>query len=298
MYRVPHYTVTDLAISRDYAPWAVRINKNSNVVVVGSIGADACVWWRGSLTRLPMANLPGQYSDYVRPIAHAFGINNAGQIVGATGLSAWIAGDDNYWRAALWRGGNPEDLGQGEALAINDRGQVLIRSEGRGTYLWQRGHRRRLYGGTGYAFNNQGVVIGSTSEGHSLLWQRRQAKLIDGAIRGQRNDAIDINDKGQVVIVTRSESLQNPAHSYLWEKGKLRELGQFSACAINNCGEVVGDRFLWRQGNLYDLNDLLPREDQDPYLSATAINDRGQIVASATLQGKHHMFLLTPIPTK
>jgi len=76
------------------------------------------------------------------------------------------------------------------------------------------------------------------------------------------------------------------------------------ALAINNLGQVVGwselatkDRhaFLFDQGRMIDLNNLIDPSSGWVLRNATAINDRGQIAGSGLHKEKFPAFLLNPI---
>jgi probable HAF family extracellular repeat protein len=82
--------------------------------------------------------------------------------------------------------------------------------------------------------------------------------------------------------------------------------GTFSAArGINNLGVIVGDSltcgeeahhgFVYLNGAMYDLNDLLrPLYQACEILHAIAINDRNEIVAVATIDGRDRAVLLVP----
>ena len=50
--------------------------------------------------------------------------------------------------------------------------------------------------------------------------------------------------------------------------------------------------FLYREGRMQDLNDLIPSGSGWVLEEARAINDRGQIVGFGTFQGRTRAFLL------
>jgi probable HAF family extracellular repeat protein len=82
--------------------------------------------------------------------------------------------------------------------------------------------------------------------------------------------------------------------------------GTFSAArGINNLGVIVGDSltfgeeahhgFVYLNAAMYDLNDLLrPLHQAWEILHAIAINDRNEIVAVATIDGRDRAVLLVP----
>jgi probable HAF family extracellular repeat protein len=53
--------------------------------------------------------------------------------------------------------------------------------------------------------------------------------------------------------------------------------------------------FLYENGNLWDLNQLIPENSGWILKEATDINNDGQIVGSGEIDGEIHAFLLTPI---
>jgi len=103
----------------------------------------------------------------------------------------------------------------------------------------------------------------------------------------------------------------------LWElDGTLTNLGilpgDFAAFAtgINDLGQVVGNNFdsnfdwshgfIWQNGVMTDINALIPADSNLFVISASNINERGQISGMATVQsGPHtgdiHAFLATPV---
>jgi probable HAF family extracellular repeat protein len=110
--------------------------------------------------------------------------------------------------------------------------------------------------------------------------------------------------------------MNNRNHAFIWsvfstfvEIAPLDGHNSNSALGINSSGDVVGASnaceesrcvdpraFLYRDGAVIDLND---RIDQSGWqlLSANAINDRGQIVATGRKGGESFskVLLLTPI---
>jgi probable HAF family extracellular repeat protein len=129
------------------------------------------------------------------------------------------------------------------------------------------------------------------------------------------NIAFAINHSGQIVGKVRKAD-DTTYVAALWQPdGTLINLGilpgDFAAFAtgINDLGEVVGNNydssfnwshgFIWQNGVMTDLNKLIPGDSNLFVISASNINERGQISGMATvLTGPHagdiHAFLATP----
>ena len=91
--------------------------------------------------------------------------------------------------------------------------------------------------------------------------------MIDlGAAPGQPcSTAVDINSRGQIIIDT------------------------------GICGEGGGPGMLWENGQLYDLNSLIPPASGLAVGDVSFINDRGEIAAQGNLpSGAGHAILLVP----
>ena len=93
--------------------------------------------------------------------------------------------------------------------------------------------------------------------------------------------------------------------------GPLKDLGTLggtdsNGLAVNATGQVVGysttvtgatHAFLYSDGRLLDLNDLIPAGSGFTLVDATGINNVGQIASFGdTSDGTEHAFLLTPVP--
>jgi uncharacterized repeat protein (TIGR01451 family) len=91
--------------------------------------------------------------------------------------------------------------------------------------------------------------------------------------------------------------------AYLFSNGTLTDLGTLDGdhsypYGVNNAGQVVGESgghaFLYSNGMLQDLNSLIPADSGWVLNTASAINDKGQIVGTGTFNGQQtHGFLLT-----
>jgi probable HAF family extracellular repeat protein len=130
-----------------------------------------------------------------------------------------------------------------------------------------------------------------------------------------------INGLGQVVGTTNLTSGSEPLAAILWSGGTVQDLGTLpdsplsqgsAALGINGRSELVGGSyyeflcspsschvsmhaFLYRDGAMHDLNDLIPADSGWILEVATAINDAGQIVVSGRhSSGGSGAVLLTP----
>jgi probable HAF family extracellular repeat protein len=252
------------------------------------------LWQFGVMTKLP--TLGG-----ANGVANS--INNRGVVAG---WAESAAPDPNpacpvsQFEPVIWENGAIEKLPtfagdhDGIAAQINDHGQVVGAS------------------GTCGAYNpNSGVYL---VENHALLWENGVATDLGnlggtGGIAG--NHACAINNRGQVV--GHSELTNDTTfHGFLWTKTSgMRDLGTLPgdfaslALGINDGGEVVGASLdanfnpravLWENdGQMADLNTLIPANSGLYLLLAESVNSSGQIIGLAvTSAGVVHGFLATP----
>ena len=250
---------------------------------VGINAAGKIVGWSGSLARATritpsftaadmqnLGTLPGYLASY------AFGINNVGQIVG-------YSYDYNIDHAFLYSDGTMQDLGtlggdQSHAIAINDAGQVV---------------------GDSYTFGDDYY--------YAFLYSGGSMQNIGMLAAAEGNSAANgINASGQVVGDVGG------VKAFLYSGGSIQYLGSLpegftltSATGINDADQIVGraenasgalHAFLWEDGTMQDLNDLIGPSQWDLEYAA-GINDLGQICGTGiNPQGQTDAFLLTPIP--
>jgi probable HAF family extracellular repeat protein len=207
------------------------------------------------------------------PRGRAAGINNAGQIVGDQGADGSSAP-----RAFLWSAGTVIDLGTlggagSEAHAINDSGQVA---------------------GSAHVDGN-GIV-------HAFLYSGEGLTDL-GTLGGKNSMAYGIDDAGEVVGVSQMPD-SGVEHAFLYRQGAMTDLGtlggnQSQAEGINGSGWIVGwsrtaggtvRAFLWKTGQMVDLNSLVTAGQGIWLEEATGINESGQIVANAS---NGHAYLIT-----
>jgi probable HAF family extracellular repeat protein len=254
--------------------------------------------------------------------AEAVDIDEQGRVAGSI---ATAGSGRQAMQAFVWAGGKLRRLGTlplgggadmpnvSEAIAINDRGQIVGTSYVDQNdpvfkpFLWSAGRMTelpcpgaaRMGGAT--AINGRGQVVGwcgdaRPGEGktHAVLWVNAKPRLL-GALGGS-SVAVALNDRGQVVGASGRRA-------FLWQDGRITDLGALRgagttvATAINERGQVAGTSgrhaFIWQSGRLTDLGAL----GRDRFSEAVAINDRGQVVGlsfpsfDARVAGAHRAFV-------
>src|SRR6185295_7921417 len=205
----------------------------------------------------------------------AYGINNAGQVVGTASRHAFVYSNNTITDLVT--------LGANQALDINDTGQVA---------------------GESFTTNAHYVFLYSNGTMTDL-----------GNLGGTYSQAQGTNDIGQVVgpSGTIDDNGAQIFRAFLYSNGSITDLGTLGepnsiAFDINSTGQVVrwsyndGDgaynAFVYRHGSLSNLNNLLDGSGKGWTLEeAIAVTDNGQMVGlGVNPLGLQEAFLLTPIP--
>jgi len=246
------------------------------------------LWQNGTMIALPtVGGNNGQASA----------INNSGQVAGyaENGIadSTCPQGVENFMvdLPVMWDKGIAMALPtingdpDGVAFGINNRGQAVGYS---GTctaanyaVVWENGTATKLRdlgdpGGIAYAINSHNQVVGQAvnSDGTALaaIWQNHTVAALGGLLPGDvASFATSINNRGQVV----GSSFDSRAN---WSHG-----------------------LLWQNGMMIDLNTVFPASSNLYVVSASNINESGQIAGMAVeMSGSHagtivHAFLATPV---
>jgi len=309
------------------------------------------------------------------PSSEAAGLNNLGDVVGASATSSGAA------HAFLSRGGRIADLGTlaggttSAATGINDAG-LIVGTSGINAYgpqfqeftqgfAWQDGSMRAVgalycpcsfnvrYGtSAAFAVSNSGWIVGDSQTSraalrHAFAWRENAMRdlglLVDpqgstfaygvndilevvGAANGRAflerdgvatdlaalpgyaaSSARAVNNRGTAVgsVVDAAGA----SRAVMWDLGAIRDLGTLpgdaasQALAINADGEIAGrsgdtdfshaHAVVWRDGVAIDLNRAFAGSAWT-LLSATAINDVGQIAGVGVHNGERRAFLLSP----
>jgi probable HAF family extracellular repeat protein len=206
------------------------------------------------------------------------------------------------YEAVVW-GPKPGDIRElkpltgdtvGMALWVNDNSQVV--------------------GASGTCANSEPPPLAFGS--HAVLWDADGTAHDLGNLGSTAlNMALAINNQGQVAGVSAVNDQATPAqghHAFRWTTtGGMQDLGTLPGdvasvgTGINDAGDVVGvsldsdgdpSPYLWHNGVMSGLNDLVAGNSSLFLLFSTAINDRGEISGfGVTEKGDVHGFLASPI---
>jgi len=226
----------------------------------------------------------------------------------------------------------------GQASAINNRGEVTGYAETSvidsgcppfkitSAVMWEKGKAVALptvdgdLDGVAFGINDQGQAVGYSGScvaaTHAVVWKNNTAFVLQDLGGTRSNIAFVINNRGQIAGKVRSADGTTYVAALWQPDGTLTNLGILPgdhaafATGINNRGQVVGNNFdssfnwshgfIWQNGAMTDINTLIPADSNLFVISASNINDRGQISGMAFVQnGPHkgdiHAFLATPV---
>jgi probable HAF family extracellular repeat protein len=260
------------------------------------------IWRYGKLTALRA--LPGGRNT------NAFGINDLGEVVGFSEngvrdstCSQATPSQVIRFEAVKWEpNGGMQELRplKGDTVAfsfgINDRGQAV---------------------GSSGTCATQGLPPANVTGRHAVLWEKDGTPVYLGTLGDANNTAFNaassINDLGQVVGT--SQFKDGTVHSFFWTKEThMHDIGTLpgafatiAGCCrtVNNRAEVVGfsidgngsTAFLWKDGQIKDLNTLVPANSHLRLLGAYSINDEGEIAGQGCVMPactEFHAFRATP----
>jgi probable HAF family extracellular repeat protein len=232
------------------------------------------------------------------PFSRANGINASGDVVGFSSETF----DGEYGRAFL--------------VSLKNDARMLDLGTLGGEYAQAR------------SVNDSGFVTGhsqiseKSEASHAFVWQAKTGMLDLGTLAGEYSYGTFINAKNHVVGYSTIDKNNDRVHAFLHDGKEMLDLGSLGgastdmdysyALGINANDQVVGYSYLpsdgpWAvafiyskglKGLMVNLNDLIGDATREYRLDcATAINDKGQIVAIAYVNSAEafHAVLLTPV---
>ena len=307
-------------------------------------GLHAFFWRKGIMTDLGTLGGP---DSFVNVANHT--VSSTGIVLGYSETSISDPNQENFCNVNftknlvclpfVWENGVMTSLPtlggtNGQALGINDRGQIAGQAEGPNfdscspfalevkAVIWREGQIQQVlapFGGSAAvanAINDNGDAVGIagciTGNLYAVLWHH--GTPIDlGSLGGvASNVAFDINNRGQVIGQSDLPG-DTVHHGFLWQNGVMADLDNLpglptsQADGINDQGQIVGFSqaangdgstavaVLWQNGTITDLNTAIPADASLFLMEAVAINDGGQIAGWGRLSnGGIRPFLLTP----
>ncbi|HUI56584.1 MAG TPA: hypothetical protein VLY04_16525 [Bryobacteraceae bacterium] len=204
------------------------------------------------------------------------------------------------FKPVVWQNGNVEELRtypgdpDGNAKAINDRGQAA--------------------GASGECTTFNPIFQTYLQPLHALFWDDGEATdlgTLGGTGHGNGIEALNLNNRGQVIGFSDMPGDIN-FHAFLWSRETgMQDLktvaGDVSSLAIgiNDAGQVVGASldanfntraFVRQDGNLIDLNTLVPADSPLFLFTACSINAEGEItgIAIDKTSGDFHGYVAVP----
>jgi probable HAF family extracellular repeat protein len=311
------YTMTDLGSLGDGVTYGLAINANGQITGYSYSSTEfqvtcppqqyggpkqcfehpyhAFLWSNGTMTDL--GTLGGHFSQGVA-------INLSGEIVGEADTTT--VGD-----SFLWNGTKMVDLGNSwSAEGINDSAQISGGCQQ--ACIYNNGTFTQLPNPSGLTcnggpINNNGAVIGgctdstsnATSKQYVMLWQNGTPTDL-GNLGGPQIRTTALNNSGQVQVTGFGQTSTDANHAFLWQNGAMTDIGaafypdELYPAGINDNGVVVGGPFIYSNGTLQNLNNLIPPGSGFTLDDATGINDKGQIVVNGSNGIQEHAFLLNP----
>jgi probable HAF family extracellular repeat protein len=309
------YTIVNIGTLGGSSSTALGINDSGEVVGTATLSGDttshAFLYSNGQIQDL--GSLGGTN-------ANANAINFSGEIVGTSTTSPTM--QQSY--AFTYSNGSMQSLASplqpqiSDAFSINSSGLIVGTWVG-GPAVYSNGYWSLLVNdtykyGQGFAVNSSGQATGYLSIADSseyyqaFIWTSSSFKYL-GTLGGNTSDGRAINSSGEVV----GESLlaSNATTDAFLYDGTMHDLGTLggndaTAYGINDSGVIVGrsnvigspgfQAFVYSNGQMTNLNTLIPSNSGWTLNEALGINNSGQIVGAGTYDGESLAFLLDPVP--
>ena len=330
----PCYEVTEVIYGPDCGspyglasvhPWAISDEAHIAGYIRCPLGYGHSFIWQspGPIVQIPMPS--GTYRS------RALDVNCSGCVAGwleSDGHYGYFYDGSAVTIIEPLPGGSHDD-----ANALNNAGQVTgfstTAAPGEGNaFLWQDGVLTDLGGVIGgYISHGNDIGDGDPWRIVGTRWMQQQsdptAFLLEGdeftdlgpIPGGFSSEARAVNNNREVAgfgAVPHSGPIGEEKHAFYWSEGQMIDLGVLPgyersvAYDINDASSIVGycdhslqlppTGFLWQDGEMTDVNDLLPSGSGLVLSSARGINNDGQIVAAGRDAGGDFVaVLLSPM---
>ncbi len=312
------------------------INEAGDIVgfATGLCYGERAFIWKAGTPNIQFLPMPAGTTS-----SRAYGINNKGQIVGVfvnpanpEGSGGFIIDNGVFFDMGTLPGGN-----WSEAYDVNDDGVAVgwwgnnVVGPSPLAMMWSGLSMTDLTPALGQpsseasAINNTGAITGFVSaenylyDGRAFVWDGERLIVLPPAPGAYTSYGTAINDLGQIVGYGTAEC--NPparfcseSRGFLWDGSEMISLGSLPGYVrtfpadVNHAQQIVGRlvgqfteaAFLWKDGQIYKLDDLVPGFDgiNIGSGSARAINNAGEIAASVTSAAGSCTVRLTPKPTR
>jgi probable HAF family extracellular repeat protein len=315
---------------------AVGFGQNGEIdPLTGSYELRAALWKGGQVIDLGTLGGNGASANAINNHGQIFGAA-LNTIPDADPFFPFFVPGATQAHAVLWEHGKIHDLGtlggtdsvvyqaneSGQAMGVSSTDDATHDSTGLPTihaFLWEHGemHDVGSLGGSlsdGYGLNNRGAVVGFSLLGGDTAWHPfswKHGVLQDlGTLGGDNGEAWAVNGAGHIAGWADLPGSQSH-HAVLWRNHQMIDLGapHGNPCSkgetINNLDQVVGDSgacgiggdpYLWDDGEIFALSDLILPGSNRLVFDAFQINDRGEIVSlCATPEGNVDVCLLFPV---
>lgn len=281
VYAIPSYNLTDLGNLGGQST-ASSLNDSEQVVGEGLLpnGQATAFLWTANTGMVNLGAMPGEES-------YASSINNAGEIVGGSWGSADFGDRGILWtpQSGLIDIGSETQMTVVEPFGITEDGQVFGGSDVGGfIYTAAAGFTRVIIPGITVdivcALNNQGQMVIDTQNTGKVFYSSSEGVV---PIRDNAEPAINnfefgqMNENGMVVGTIPLVTAPTVAmHGFIWDQATgMIDLtpgadDSSTATGINDLGQVVGDANLDGKGWFPFLYENGTLYNLTPYLDATA----------------------------
>ncbi|MGO8670835.1 MAG: hypothetical protein ACLQVD_05660 [Capsulimonadaceae bacterium] len=289
--------------------------------VIGDCHTDGGL---GSPTEWPAGSGDPAFLDQADGVASA--VNPAGVIVGRVGCNA-----------VAWRNGvekvlsMPSSVSYAAALGVNGNGEIVGQAvrDGKQSAFLRLSNAAVVFlpslagfpESSARTINDSGVIAGACfrddGASRACVWRDRKplglpppgvpSTVQPGSVDVAANaEAQCMNERGDIAGIC--EVAPGQSHACLWRDGKAIDLGALPgdsasrAVDMNSDDVVVGvsgfkNAFVWKDGAMTALRDVISPPPPWTPSQATAINDKGQIAGWGVDDNGHITgFLLTPQP--